>query len=366
MDILVKIKMNRSYLKLIRKMCTNKNSRSFSISNTWEKLGKKSISSSVGGKYYDSQSGLFINTLNSEYKYHLSKMNLEDEKSISSFSKQFAQLANKSSIASVSIPFEIIALAQNLLSEKSSIVISIPIISLHHLEAVQTNAFILERVNDLQAEYRFVPTGSKVKPSDLALIQKCIFSNKRVSLLIDLTKICITNEAQLLSDWDLIDNVAHLCDQGISVIDLKLCCSNEYWSEIAGPIFFFTIINLFMILYFDILLFHFIIDLKGHLITEATDLVVDYVRDVLEACIGLDVEGDPVKGRLSLSGLHCEELITMADSLGIKRYSVILSGHSDSNSLDIALGSQGGDKAVALVYRDPEINFVRSILNHNK
>ncbi len=57
------------------------------------------------------------------------------------------------------------------------------------------------------------------------------------------------------------------------------------------------------------------------LLEERQEDIADYLREVLEECIGLDVKGSAVGDRLSLQATP-PELTRLAVGLGVRRYSV--------------------------------------------
>jgi hypothetical protein len=79
---------------------------------------------------------------------------------------------------------------------------------------------------------------------------------------------------------------------------------------------------------------------------------------LLEACIGLDIEGDPVKSRLSLSGLCNESVLKQALALGVKRFV------AQSPLLASCRGEEAATSAVkGLATRHPDITQIERICN---
>lgn len=112
-------------------------------------------------------------------------------------------------------------------------------------------------------------------------------------------------------------------------------------------------------------LFHFTInsisDLNkgGRLKSSVAEKLEDYFREVLESCFGLDVAGEPVQSRLSLSGLHDDQLIRMAATLGVRRFSAC-----DDND-GMLTGTISFD-TYSLKYRDPAVQYIKSLLTYCK
>ena len=108
---------------------------------------------------------------------------------------------------------------------------------------------------------------------------------------------------------------------------------------------------------------------NGRLKSSVAESLEDYFREVLESCIGLDVAGDPVQSRLSLSGLHGDELIRMAAAVGVRRFSVTPLSSSatneifgDNNGIKVAVAHRLDDNSF-LKYRDPSLQYMKSILS---
>ena len=99
----------------------------------------------------------------------------------------------------------------------------------------------------------------------------------------------------------------------------------------------------------------------GRLKSSVAERLEEYFREVLESCIGLDVAGDPVQSRLSLSGLHDEEIIRMAVAVGVRRFSVSMQTFGGADGTLAIVPSL--DDCSLLKYKDPSLQYMKSILS---
>ena len=133
-------------------------------------------------------------------------------------------------------------------------------------------------------------------------LEECISSirNKtdtlslRVNLPIDITSL-IENGTPSSAVLDVTTTVGKLCDLDAEVVNLVFCQNSTYD---ADP-------------------------------TDRLDDVVDYGREIIEECLGLDVPGAAVIDRLSIQACHAA-ILDQAKSLGVRRFAVVdsaLKGH---------------------------------------
>jgi len=304
-------------------------------------FGKSFVSNDASNKYYDSQSGTFISIPGSGgIKLHDSSIKFVPSKFFSPnfHFNDFYKLLKEENLYSFSFSPDILVedfkssdYWNDVKSGKSVPKLSIPISSVKQFQLLQKNSTFISDLNErntLQLELDFSILHCETNNETLKMLESCSFASVRCNLLIAMEAL-VNNESSAQMMWKFVDIVANLCDRGAHIVDIKLCCNDNNWDESTG---------------------------FGGILEGGSETLIDNLQEILESCIGLDIEGEPVQSRLSLSGLSSTELVNMALSIGLTRFTGTLD--DTSNTMIDFYGVDG-----LLSYGDPSISFLKTILH---